>query len=287
MAADWIKMRSALRSSPKVVRISSALNADLFRTVGGLHAVWSLVDEHTETGRLDGYTLQAIDDLIGWPGFSAAMESVEWLKVDAQGIDIPRFEEHNGKSAKRRAMELERKRSARTAQTVRIASGQIAETNADEKRTREEKSIHKDVRGGKQPKAKPEPTPEDHTIARLIFEGVRSAAPSAKEPHWPTWADTIRLMREQDKRTGEEIVAMFEWANQENFWRANILSPNTLRDKWTKLEAKRLSPPTQGNGQKPPAPPANCATCKLPIVPGMAYTNTDKGRVHDVCPKLF
>ena len=112
MAAGWIKMRVALRSSPKVVRISSALKAELFRTVGGLHAVWSLVDEHTENGRLDGYTLQAIDNLIGWPGFAAAMEAVEWLKVDAQGIDIPRFEEHNGKSAKRRAMDLDRKRSA-------------------------------------------------------------------------------------------------------------------------------------------------------------------------------
>jgi hypothetical protein len=124
MAGDW--------THPKVVRIASALKADRLRVVGGLHAVWCLFDAHSADGSLEGYTLDALDDLIGWPGFSAAMVGVEWMKETPQSLDLPRFEEHNGQSAKRRAQETERKRMAR-------AEADLSAPEADEKRTREEK----------------------------------------------------------------------------------------------------------------------------------------------------
>lgn len=132
MAGDWIKMSTDLRTHPKVVRIASALKADRLRVVGGLHAVWCLFDAHSADGSLDGYTNEALDDLIGWPGFSSALVSVDWLKETPQGLELPRFEEHNGQSAKRRAQETERKRMAR-------AEADLSASNADEKRTREEK----------------------------------------------------------------------------------------------------------------------------------------------------
>lgn len=127
MAADWIKMRMGLRTHPKIVRMASALDADRFRVIGALHAVWCLADEHTEDGSLPGYTLNALDDSIGWPGFSQAMKDIDWLIVGAQGLVLPRFEEHNGQSAKRRATEAERKRNAR----------KKSAPDADKKRTRE------------------------------------------------------------------------------------------------------------------------------------------------------
>lgn len=129
MAGDWIKMRMGLRTHPKVVRISSALSADRFRVIGALHAVWCLADEHTEDGELPGYSMPALDDSIGWPGFSKAMKDVDWLEVNAQGLVIPRFDEHNGASAKRRAMEAERKRRNR----------ELSAPDADKSVTREEK----------------------------------------------------------------------------------------------------------------------------------------------------
>lgn len=132
MAGDWIKMSTDLRTHPKVVRIASALKADRLRVVGGLHAVWCLFDAHSVDGSLEGYTLDALDDLVGWPGFSMAMVSVEWMSETTQGLDLPRFEEHNGQSAKRRAQETERKRVAR-------AEADSSASVADEKRTREEK----------------------------------------------------------------------------------------------------------------------------------------------------
>lgn len=132
MAGDWIKVRADLLTHPKVVRIVSALKADKLRVIGGLHAVWSLFDAHSADGTLDGYTAEALDDYIGWPGFCAAMVLVGWLEENGESLTTPRFDEHNGQSAKRRATETQRKRMAR--ETVEMSA-----PNADKKRSREEK----------------------------------------------------------------------------------------------------------------------------------------------------
>jgi len=129
MAGDWIKMRKDLLTSPNVVRMSSALKADRLRVVGGLFAVWCLFDTHSVDGSLEGYSADALDELAGFPGLSAAMTSCGWLIETPEGLELPRFEEHNGQSAKRRAQETERKRDIR----------KVSAPNADKKRTREEK----------------------------------------------------------------------------------------------------------------------------------------------------
>lgn len=129
MAGDWIKMGKDLLTHPKVVRMSSALRADRLRTVGGLFAVWCLFDTHSADGQLSGYTPEALDELVGMPGISAAMEAVGWLSNSEEGVSLPRFEEHNGQSAKRRAQETDRKREDR----------KTSASDADKKRTREEK----------------------------------------------------------------------------------------------------------------------------------------------------
>lgn len=144
MAGDWIKMRADLGTHPKVVRMASALNADRLRVIGGLHAVWCLFDMHSEDGKLFGYTLSAIDDLIGWPYFAQAMQGVEWLEVGDDYLCAPRFDAHNGQSAKRRAQEADRKREVRKASAA----------EADKKRTREEKR-REEVIPPKSPKGEP------------------------------------------------------------------------------------------------------------------------------------
>lgn len=141
MASNWIKMRSDLHSHPKVVRIVSALNADAcphgvqlssekFRVIGGLHAVWSLFDAHSEDGTLVGYTPETLDAVLGFAGLSHAMAAVDWLVITPQALVLPEFDTHNGQSAKRRAQEADRKRDVRNASA----------SNADKKRTRIEKN---------------------------------------------------------------------------------------------------------------------------------------------------
>jgi hypothetical protein len=137
MAGDWIKMRLSLQTHPKVVRILSATKSDKFRAIGGLHAVWTVFDTHSVDGRLDGYTAETLDHIIGWNGFSAALIGVGWLVEDGtDALVLPDFDEHNGASGKRRAEDQKRKRDTRkNPQSVRSDAGQ----NADKKRTREEK----------------------------------------------------------------------------------------------------------------------------------------------------
>lgn len=129
MAGDWIKMRADLHTHPKVVRMASALKADRLRIVGGLHSAWCLFDVHSVDGFLDGYSADTLDDLIGFPGFSRAMMAVGWLEENGESLVMPRFEAHNGQSAKRRAQDADRKRNVRKASA----------SEADKKRTREEK----------------------------------------------------------------------------------------------------------------------------------------------------
>jgi hypothetical protein len=133
MAGDWIKMRADLQTHPKVVRIASALDADRLRVIGGLHAVWCLFDAHSVDGSLCGYTPESLDSLVGFPGFTRAMESAEWIEIRGEALSLPRFDEHNGQSAKRRASESQRKRNERNG--VR----KVSASDADKKRTREEK----------------------------------------------------------------------------------------------------------------------------------------------------
>lgn len=129
MSGDWIKMRADLFTHPKVVRISSALKADTLRTVGGLMSVWCLFDAHSEDGSMIGYTGETLDDHLRWPGFSAAMMAVGWLSETGESLDLPRFETHNGTSAKRRAQDADRKKEVR----------KTSASDADKLRTREEK----------------------------------------------------------------------------------------------------------------------------------------------------
>lgn len=53
------------------------------------------------------------------------------------------------------------------------------------------------------------------------------------------WADAMRLLNERDGRSWDEILAMVDWCQDDNFWRSNILSGDKLREKWDQLEAKR------------------------------------------------
>lgn len=130
MAGDWIKMRADLFTHPKVVRIASALKADTLRTVGGLMSVWCLFDAHSEDGRLEGYSPEVLDAHLRWDGFAASMVAVGWLEHDPSlGLALPRFDTHNGQSAKRRAQDTNRKKESR----------KTSASEADKTRTREEK----------------------------------------------------------------------------------------------------------------------------------------------------
>ncbi|HHZ95131.1 MAG TPA: DUF1376 domain-containing protein, partial [Flavobacteriales bacterium] len=78
----------------------------------------------------------------------------------------------------------------------------------------------------------------DYECAGWIYSLVIKVAPASKKPNLENWANTIRLMRELDKLTHDDISQVFTWANQDSFWSANILSAAKLREKFPQLQAK-------------------------------------------------
>ena len=201
MSEPWIKMRISLGSCPKVVRIMSALKADRLRTVGGLHAVWCLFDTHSEDGFMEGYSLAILSEAIGWPGFAEAMKAVGWLEETDAGLIMPRFSDHNGESAKRRAMDAARKAavrelSAKCPHDKRTKSGQIADQIREEK---EEKSPLLTPPSGD---AKNEPFDIDPTKPRLSAIWHRFLAHCATLKRKPTrestelWIERLRAIPE-------------------------------------------------------------------------------------------
>lgn len=182
MADPWIKMRVTLDSSPQVVRIASALNADTsgplaMRTacaVGLLHRTWSLADIHSEDGVLIGYDRDTLDSIIGVSGWSSILERVGWLEVTDEGITFPGFERHNGASAKRRAKEAERKRASRkkdesgNAETSASCPHRVRPSSSSLSSSLSTSSSSK-KRGGPggrkpPPKRPPKPTPERESV---------------------------------------------------------------------------------------------------------------------------
>ena len=126
MAGDWIKMRAALTTCPKVASMARAIGmADEFSglsrhsmrllVVGGLHAVWAAVNEHTADGVMTNTYPEDLDDIAGIDGFGSAMRSAGWLEVDeaAQTLTFPNFGQWNTPAKDITAAERMRKHRAK------------------------------------------------------------------------------------------------------------------------------------------------------------------------------
>ena len=69
----------------------------------------------------------------------------------------------------------------------------------------------------------------EHLAARMVSNGC-------KVPEWNgSWKDAARLMMDRDGRSEEKIHKAIDWAHDNEFWRANILSMPTLREKYDQL----------------------------------------------------
>lgn len=170
VAGDWIKVRVNLHESPEVLGIAEITGLDVFSVVGRLVAIWAWADQHTTDGRVRIVSAFCPHLVRDCPTFLSAMQKVGWLKASRGGYEIPHFDRHNGASAKRRALDAQRKRAVRESpQDVRKMSA----SDADEMTTREEKRRY----------IKPThaPTPVDNSTPAAIATGQEIAqTPKAK-----------------------------------------------------------------------------------------------------------
>lgn len=91
---------------------------------------------------------------------------------------------------------------------------------------------------------------DDHfRFAELMFDRVADVMPKTKKPNLEKWANDIRLINQRDKIELRELWNVFVWANNDGFWKTNILSPAKLREKYPQLEVKRNEAGKQNGGQ--------------------------------------
>ena len=86
-----------------------------------------------------------------------------------------------------------------------------------------------------------------HSLGRLTG--------AEKEKRIGKWANHVRLMREVDGHSEDEIKTVIRWCQSDSFWRGNIQSTEKLREKWDTLVAQmarngtRLPSATKPNEQ--------------------------------------
>ncbi|PHQ34697.1 phage replication protein [Rhodopirellula bahusiensis] len=80
----------------------------------------------------------------------------------------------------------------------------------------------------------------DLELAEWMLGLVKAVAPKTKQPNLSKWANTIRLMREEEGHSPAEIKSVFQWANQDDFWSINVRCPDKLRKQFATLHANAM-----------------------------------------------
>lgn len=80
-------------------------------------------------------------------------------------------------------------------------------------------------------------------LALYLRRRILRWKPNAKVPDetvsgLASWADDMRKMMELDGRSKYDIQLVIQWATDDSFWQANILSAATLRRQYDKLEGQ-------------------------------------------------
>lgn len=87
-----------------------------------------------------------------------------------------------------------------------------------------------------------------HLIERLVANECKAPTVAGAG-----WRKAARLMMDADGRTEQQVHNMIEWATNDSFWRANILSMPTLREKYDQMRLRALEEATGKKGGRAPA----------------------------------
>jgi hypothetical protein len=107
---------------------------------------------------------------------------------------------------------------------------------------------------------------EDMNLASNMKSAIENIGVRVKA-NMEAWANTIRLMREIDNIALGEIESIFDWANGDDFWRTNILSPGKLRKQFQQLKLKKNSQPSSSYEEKTNGEPATGTS--IGVFPGV------------------
>jgi len=116
MAGEWLQMDLDLPDKPEFLRIIEITGEDEQVAFWRLFSLWRWVERATTDGIFPGLTVETLARKFGgdatfWQAL--ADPAVDWLWVDPDGLQIPRYGKRFDKSAKRRAADAKAKAQKR------------------------------------------------------------------------------------------------------------------------------------------------------------------------------
>lgn len=143
MAGDWIKFEKATLDKPEVFEMAGILGIDPDAVVGKLLRVWDWFDDQSLDGCAPVTLAAQLNRNTGVTGFVEAMQQVGWIVFENNRLRIPKFERHNGQSAKNRALSAKRMAKTRGKSDAKCydQSATLNVTPSQPEKRREDKSI--------------------------------------------------------------------------------------------------------------------------------------------------
>jgi hypothetical protein len=160
MAGDWIKFETSTLTKPEVLKLARITGLDRHAVVGRLLVFWTWCDTNAVDGVVDACVDATVDALVDAQGFAQALQQVGWLQIDngTERLTVPRFDRHNGKSAKNRVLKTERQAKWRASSSAKTVDACVdAPPSTREEKRRDIKEIPTDVGTKKATFRKPTP----------------------------------------------------------------------------------------------------------------------------------
>ena len=255
----WIPSHQELKDHPKTKRLRRALGVGLPQAIGHLHMLWWWALDYAEDGRLSKWTADDIADAAGWEGeakqFVDALVESGFLDRDGDTLMVHDWDEYLGRLLDKRRKNAERKRRSR--ENAEGGSGESRGSHAGQERdgqgshrATEQNTTQENLKnpsrstspgGDAEPGRKAVFTDGDMALAELLARRIAENNPRARSPtasQLRSWANEVRLMRERDGHSLDEIREVLEWSQRDPFWRVNVLSMGSLRKQWNRLTAR-------------------------------------------------
>jgi hypothetical protein len=140
MAGEWIKVELATPDKPEVLRLARILKIDKDAVFGKLIRLWAWFDRVSVDGRVDGAVSSDVDAMCHHDGFAVAAKAVGWLDYDdeAEWLLLPKFDRHNGETAKQRGLKNERQARWRANKDAPVDKAPSTKASTREEKRREE-----------------------------------------------------------------------------------------------------------------------------------------------------
>lgn len=178
------------------------------------------------------------------PRAAALVREGLWLdEGDAYRIrSWDKWQDEHDQAAERKRRDRDRKREAR-----RTPSGQSADVSADSPpdvsaEPAESPALDREEDGDKEKDTGDKPPDLPRQDVEAVCVGMSNALLANDVRHSITakWRTEARLLLDRDKRPLDEVLVVIAWATSDRFWRKNIHSVPTLREKYDKLRMQAL-----------------------------------------------